>query len=165
MLPRRGARLVGQYGEPNPEILGCIWPYRNRGSCVQGGMAPTERRIGRALLIWTAVAIAVIGVVLAGLLLYVTFVVQPRAGDVPSGVPCGERPSLVEVEDALEQQRALVERLEAIGDVTVIPTACSEGPNSRGEITIMVPSKSVSDAVQQVLEAESFTVPVSIRNV
>lgn len=128
-------------------------------------MAPTEPRIGRALLMWTAAAIAAIGVVLAGLFLYVKFVGQPQAGDVPSGVPCSEQPSLVEVEEALEQQRALVERLEAIGDVTVLPTACGEAPDSRGEITILVPSKSVSDAVQQVLEAESFTVPVSIRNV
>ncbi|WP_024285165.1 hypothetical protein [Cellulomonas sp. KRMCY2] len=101
----------------------------------------------------------------AGFFLYVKFVGQPQAGDVPSGVACSERPSLAEVERALHDQAALVERLEALGDVTVIPTSCGEAADSGSEILILVPSKSMSDAVRDVLESEPFHVPVSIRNV
>lgn len=90
----------------------------------------------------------------AAFFLYVKFVVQPQAGDVSSGVPCQEGPPLAEVEQALQQQAALVEWLEAIGDVTVLPTSCGEETDSRGEIMIFVPSKSVSDAVQEVLESD-----------
>lgn len=131
-----------------------------------GGIAPTERRSARALLLWiAAAAVVVVAVGFAAFFLYVEFVAQPQAGDVSSGVPCQERPPLAEVEQALQQQAALVEQLEAIGDVTVLPASCGEETDSRGEIMIFVPSKSVSDAVQEVLESDPFTVPVTIRNI
>lgn len=128
-------------------------------------MTPTEFRSARTALVWTSAVLVVAGLAFAGFVLYVRFVAQPQAGDVPSGVSCDQLPSLADVEHALERQALLVERLEELGDVTVLPRSCGNEPHSGAEIVVLVPSKKLSDDVRDVLEADPFTVPVSIRNV
>jgi len=63
------------------------------------------------------------------------------------------------------EQAGLVERLEALGDVEVLPSSCGEGSELGTEIMILVPSRAISDAVQRILRGEPFTVPVTTRKV
>lgn len=131
-----------------------------------GGIARTDGLPLRRALIWTAATIGVVAALLAAaFFVYGKFVAQPQAGDVPSGVPCDELPSMAEVEQALERQADLVERVEALDNVMVYPSSCGEVPDGGTEIMILVPSKAVSDAVQDILRTEPFTVPWTIRNV
>ncbi len=58
-----------------------------------------------------------------------------------------------------------VERLEELGDVTVLPRSCGDDPGSGAEIVVLVPSRELSDDVREVLESDPFTVAVSIHNV
>ena len=131
------------------------------------GRARTDGLPLRRALIWTAATIGVVTVLLAAAFFgYGKFVAQPQAGDVPSGVPCDELPSMAEVEQVLERQADLVGRLEALDDgVMLFPSSCGEAPDGGTEIMILVPSKAVSDAVQDILRTEPFTVPWTIRNV
>lgn len=132
-----------------------------------GGTARTDGRPVRRALIWTVATIGIGGVLLAAaFFVYATLVVQPQAGIVLSGVPCDELPSAAEVEQALERQADLVERLEALDDgVMVFPSSCAQAPHDGTEIMILVPGKAVSDAVQDIMGTEPFTVPWTIRNV
>lgn len=132
---------------------------------MSGGMTRTDGTRGRRALIAVSAVLVAGALVLAGLFLYVRFVGQPSAGDVPSGVACEDLPPRAQVEEALEQQRDVVERLEALGDVEVLAQPCGEAVDGGAQIVVLVPSKAVSDAVQDVLDETPFTVPVSIRNV
>lgn len=128
----------------------------------RAGAQPVRRAI-----IPMVAAIGIGGVLLAAAFFgYATFVARPQAGIVLSGVPCDELPSRTEVQQALERQADLVERLEALDDdLMIFPSSCGQGSDDGTEIMILVPSRAVSDAVQDIMGAEPFTVPWTIRNV
>lgn len=132
-----------------------------------GGTRRTDGQTIRKTLLRLAAGVAIVVALLAAAWYgYGTFVAQPRAGDIPSGVACDALPSSAEVLRALEEQADLVKRLEALDEnVMIMSSQCSDAPDSGSEVVILVPSKAVSDAVQDVLRTEPFTVPVSIRNV
>lgn len=107
-----------------------------------------SRLVGVVLLV-AAVAVAGVGLVMTG-------VISPPGG---SAYPaCGTLPTVPEVESAVQEHRALVDELQAVGEGVEVEVTKPCADQDAAAITIWYANGDESAAIGRIMNSESFGV-------